>query len=127
MVACAKVIVFFGLFCCFFLAAQKHYKNRVFDDFEMLIFSFLGQNFRVNNLATVGSITWPHFLQKNAKNVAKLSVAILAQGVRAVKDPPSPSPLTRPPPACRGPRSGWGGVEPLTIAVREIKGLMCVK
>ena len=73
MVACAKVIVFFGgLFCCFFLAAQKHYKNRFFDDFEMLIFSFFGQKSRVNNLATVGSITWPHFLQKNWKNVAKL-------------------------------------------------------
>ena len=36
----------------------------------MLIFSFFGQNCRVNNLATVGSITWPHF-SKNVENVAK--------------------------------------------------------
>ena len=33
----------------------------------MLIFSFFGQLCRVNNLATVGSITWPHFLQKIGK------------------------------------------------------------
>ena len=33
----------------------------------MLIFSFFGQICRVNNLATVRSITWPHFLQKNWK------------------------------------------------------------
>ena len=38
----------------------------------MLIFCFFGQKSRVNNLATVGSITWPHFLQKFWKNVAKL-------------------------------------------------------
>ena len=31
------------------------------DDFEMLIFSFFGQKSRVNNLAMVGSITWPYF------------------------------------------------------------------
>ena len=63
---------FFWLFCCFFLVAQKHYKIGFFGDFEMLIFSFFGQKSRVNNLATVGSITWPHFLQKNWKTVAKL-------------------------------------------------------
>ena len=41
MVACAKVTVFFlVVLLSFFLAAQKHYKNRFFDDFEMLIFSF---------------------------------------------------------------------------------------
>ena len=51
MVACAKVIVFFvGRFLVFLLAAQKYYKNRVFYDFEMLIFSFFGQKSRVNNL-----------------------------------------------------------------------------
>ena len=64
MVACAKVIAFFGCFVVFCLAAQKHYKNRVFDDFEMLIFSFFGQKSRVNNLAMVGSITWPSFWPK---------------------------------------------------------------
>ena len=67
MVACAKVIAFFWLFCCFSLLLKKHYQNRFSDDFEMLIFSFFGQSCRVNNLATVGSITWPHFLQKNWK------------------------------------------------------------
>ena len=65
MVACAKVIAFFfGLFSCFLLVGQKHYKNRFFDDFEMLIFSFFGQKSRVNNLAMVGSITWPYFWPK---------------------------------------------------------------
>ena len=65
MVACAKVIAFFlGCFLVFFffsLWVKKHNKNRVFDDFEMLIFSFFGQKSRVNNLAMVGSITWPYF------------------------------------------------------------------
>ena len=47
MVACAKVVAFFvGLFCCFFLVAQKHYKNRFFDDFDMLIFSFCWSKFQ---------------------------------------------------------------------------------
>ena len=64
---------FFWAVLLFFLVAQKHYKNRVFEDFDMLIFSFFGQKSRVNNLATVGSITWPHFFPKLfAKNVAKL-------------------------------------------------------
>ena len=70
MVACAKVIVFFWLFCCFFfffLVAQKHYKNRFFEDFDMFIFSYFGQICRVNNLATVRSITWPHFCKKKGK------------------------------------------------------------
>ena len=64
MVACAKIIVFFGLFYCFLLVGQKHYKNRFFDDFEMLIFSFLVKKVKVNNLAMVGSITWPYFRPK---------------------------------------------------------------
>ena len=35
------LLFFFLLFSCFFLlVGQKHYKNRLFDDFEMLIFSF---------------------------------------------------------------------------------------
>ena len=64
MVACAKIIVFFWAVLLFFRVAQKHYKNSFFDDFDMLIFSFFFcQNCRVNNLATVRSITWPHFLQ----------------------------------------------------------------
>ena len=33
----------------------------------MLIFSFFGQDCKVDNLATVRSIIWPHFLQKNWK------------------------------------------------------------
>ena len=33
----------------------------------MLIFSFFGQNFKVNNLATSMSITWPHFWQNIGK------------------------------------------------------------
>ena len=63
MVACAKVIVFFlGLFSCFFACWSKNtIKIGFFDDFEMLIFSFFGQKSRVNNLAGVGSITWPDF------------------------------------------------------------------
>ena len=67
-----KLLLFFLAVLLFFLVAQKHYKNRFFDDFEMLIFSFFGQKSRVNNLATVGSITWPHFFAKFWKNVAKL-------------------------------------------------------
>ena len=64
MVACAKVIVFFGCFVVFFLAAQKHYKNRVFlMILRCWILVFWVKKSRVNNLATVGSITWPHFLQ----------------------------------------------------------------
>ena len=63
MVACAKVIAFFfWLFSCFFCCWSKNtMKIGFFDDFEMLIFSFLGQKSRVNNLAMVGSITWPYF------------------------------------------------------------------
>ena len=45
----------------FSLMLEKHYKIGFFDDFDMLIFSFLGQNFKVNSLATSRSITWPHF------------------------------------------------------------------
>ena len=62
MVASAKVIAFFWLFSCFFCCWSKNtIKIGFFDDFEMLIFSFLGQKSRVNNLAMVGSITWPYF------------------------------------------------------------------
>ena len=57
-----KLLLFFwAVFLIFCLLLKKHYKNRVFDDFEMLIFSFFGQKSRVNNLAMVGSITWPSF------------------------------------------------------------------
>ena len=67
MVACAKVIAFFfGLFSCFFACWSKNtIKIGFFDDFEMLIFSFFGQKSRVNNLAGVGSITWPDLLGQN--------------------------------------------------------------
>ena len=71
MVACAKVIVFFWLFCFSFLL-KNHYKNVFFYDFDMFIFSFFGQKSRVNNLATVRPITWPHFWQTFWKNAAKL-------------------------------------------------------
>ena len=67
MVACAKVIAFFCRFVVFSLLLEKHYKEGVFDDFEMLIFSFFGQKSRVNNLATVGLITWPHFCKTIGK------------------------------------------------------------
>ena len=68
MVACAKVIAFFvWLFCCFSLLLKNTIKLGFFDGFEMLVFSFLGQNCRVNNLATVGSITWPHFFKNFGK------------------------------------------------------------
>ena len=64
MVACAKVIVFVWLFlvCCLLL--KNTIKIGFFDDFEMLMFSFFGQKSRVNNLAMVGSITWPYFWPK---------------------------------------------------------------
>ena len=39
----------------------KHYKIGFFEDFEKFILGFLGQNCRVNNLATSRSITWSHF------------------------------------------------------------------
>ena len=55
---------FFWLFCFFALLLKKHYKIGFVDDFEMLIFSFFGQKSRVNNLAMVGSITWPSFWPK---------------------------------------------------------------
>ena len=65
MVACAKVIAFFlGCFLVFCLLVKNTIKIGFFDDFEMLIFSFFGQKSRVNNLAMVGSITWPYFGQK---------------------------------------------------------------
>ena len=35
-----KLLFFLWLFFFLILVAQKHYKNRVFDDFDMLIFSF---------------------------------------------------------------------------------------
>ena len=65
MVACAKVIVFFlAVFFFFACCSKTTIKIGFFDDFEMLIFSFFGQKSRVNNLATVGSITWPPFWPK---------------------------------------------------------------
>ena len=60
MFACAKAIVFLfesRLFCLF---GPKTLKI-VFEDFESKIFSFFGSKIMVNNLATVESITWPHF------------------------------------------------------------------
>ena len=42
---------FFWAVLLFSLVAQKHYKNRAIDDFDMLIFSFLVKISR--------SITWP--------------------------------------------------------------------
>ena len=60
-------LLFFWLFSCFFACWSKNtIKIGFFDDFEMLIFSFFGQKSRVNNLAMVGSITWPFFGQKFA-------------------------------------------------------------
>ena len=69
-----KLLFFvFGRYVVIFLVAQKHYKNRCFDDFDMLIFSFLGQNVKDNYLATSRTITWPHFLANIlATNVARL-------------------------------------------------------
>ena len=65
MVACAKVIAFFlAVFLFFCLLLKKPYKNRFFEDFDMLIFSFFGQKSRVNNLAMVELITWPFFWPK---------------------------------------------------------------
>ena len=59
---CQSYCLFFGLFSCFFACWSKNtIKIGFFDDFEMLIFSFFGQKSRVNNLAGVGSITWPDF------------------------------------------------------------------
>ena len=73
MVACAKVIAFFGCFLGFLLVGQYHYKNRFFDDFEILIFSFFGQKSRVNKLATVGVNNLATFLAKILpRKVAKL-------------------------------------------------------
>ena len=59
---CQSYCFFFWLFSCFFACWSKNtIKIGFFDDFEMLIFSFFGQKSRVNNLAMVGSITWPYF------------------------------------------------------------------
>ena len=65
----------YGCMCqsyCFFLAVLLFFalllksttKIGIFDDFEMLSFSIFGQQSRVNNLAMVGSITWPSFWPK---------------------------------------------------------------
>ena len=62
---CQSYCFFFWLFSCFFACWSKNtIKIGFFDDFEMLIFSFFGQKSRVNNLAMVGSITWPYFWPK---------------------------------------------------------------
>ena len=58
---CQSYCFFLGCFLVFCLLVKKHCKIGFFDDFEMLIFSFFGQKSRVNNLARVGSITWPYF------------------------------------------------------------------
>ena len=58
---CQSYCFFLAVFLFFCLLVKKQYKNRFFDDFEMFIFSFFGKKSRVNNLAMVGSITWPYF------------------------------------------------------------------
>ena len=58
-----KLLLFFCLVSFSFF--PKHHKNSFFDDFEKLIFSLLGQNFKVNNLATCFPISL-------GKHVAKL-------------------------------------------------------
>ena len=58
-----KLLFFLAVLLFFSLLLKNTIKIGFFDDFEMLIFSSFGKNCRVNNLATVGSITWPHFLQ----------------------------------------------------------------
>ena len=57
-----KSYCFFGGGCLlFFLVAQKRYMRW----FWHVVFEFIGhQNFKVNNLATSRSITWPHFWPK---------------------------------------------------------------
>ena len=57
---CQSYCFFLGCFLVFACWSKNTIKIGFFDDFEMLIFSFFGQKSRVNNLATVGSITWPH-------------------------------------------------------------------
>ena len=52
IVACVKIIVFWGV--CLLLT--KNYKNGVFDDFEKLISGFL--------VKISKSIIWPHFWPK---------------------------------------------------------------
>ena len=49
---CQSYCFFGGLFCCFSLLLKNAIIIGLFDDFDMLIFSFLGQKI-------VGSITWP--------------------------------------------------------------------
>ena len=57
-----KLLPFFlAVFLFFCLLVKNTIKMGFFDDFEMLIVSFFGQKSRVNNLAMVGSITWPYF------------------------------------------------------------------
>ena len=64
MVACAKVIVFLVCFVVSALSLPKHYKIVFLMIFERLIFRFFCQTFKVNELATSRSITWPHFWPK---------------------------------------------------------------
>ena len=61
---CQSYCFFFGCFLFFAWCSKNTIKIGFFDDFEMLIFSFFGQKSRVNNLAMVGSITWPYFWPK---------------------------------------------------------------
>ena len=62
---CQSYCFFLAVFLfCFACWSKSTIKIGFFDDFEMLIFSFFGQKSRVNNLAMVGSITWPYFWPK---------------------------------------------------------------
>ena len=55
LVVCGVSLVVFAF------SVPTHYKNRFFWGFWKLDFQFFCQKSRVNNLATIGSITWPHF------------------------------------------------------------------
>ena len=59
---CQSYCFFLGCFLVFCLLVKNTIKIGFF--WWMLIFSFFGQTSRVNNLATVGSITWPPFWPK---------------------------------------------------------------
>ena len=67
-----KLLFFLAVLLFFSLLLKNTIKIGFFDDLRCLFLVFLVKNCRVNNLATVGSITWPHFLQRFWKNVAKL-------------------------------------------------------
>ena len=63
-------LLFFGggvvslVFFFFFLfLVPNHYKKVLFRILKNLFVAFWGQKWKVNNLATYKSITWPHFCQ----------------------------------------------------------------